>query len=87
MWLCVIFDGKVALAPGGCAESSAGPDIGLQLRQYQRFGYGERIVSTSGLKRTALVDPFKVAFSSEPVSFADLKNNQKQPALQHRTHH
>ncbi|MBQ1492395.1 MAG: helix-turn-helix transcriptional regulator [Blautia sp.] len=56
--------------------------IGVELRQYQRFEYGERLVSHTsfmqGLRICAALelDPYGFVFGSGPVLFSSLPGRQ-----------
>ena len=56
--------------------------IGVELRQYQRFEYGERLVSRTNLKQglricAALqIEPFDFVFGEQAVLFASLPDRR-----------
>ena len=70
----------------GISQQDLATAVGLQIRQYQRFEYGERLVSKASLKQGLRIcaalelDPFKLAFGSEPVLLNPVEK-KKQPIL------
>ena len=70
----------------GKSQQELANSVGLQLRQYQRFEYGERLVSRANMKQGLRIcaaldlDPFELAFGSEEVLFSPTR--APEPLLQ-----
>ena len=63
----------------GISQQTLATAVGLQIRQYQRFEYGERLVSRASMRQGLRIcaalelDPFQLAFIGEPVLCAPLE--------------
>ena len=75
----------------GISQQNLAVAVGLQIRQYQRFEYGERLVSKASMKQGLRIcaalelDPYSLAFGSGPVLCTPLEKSRKampQPVLQ-----
>ncbi len=58
----------------GLTQQAVAMEIGIQLRQYQRFEYGEQLLSNTSMKlgllicETLQLDPYEVVFNKNHTS-------------------